>query len=81
MIFSFLLALMLVVPLLNFHLIQFLNLMLYPLRQQRPMLHQMSLQTLAGAQMLLVVQVLALMLQLLLSIQVPQPKGIPRRQQ
>ena len=64
----------------NFHHIPFHHL-IHPLRQQRPMLYQKFLQTQAVAQMHLVVQVLALMLQLLLSIQVPQPKGTPRRQQ
>ena len=62
------------------HLILFHHL-IHPLRQQRPILYQKFLETQAVAQMHLVVQVLALMLQLLLSIQVPQPTGIPRRQQ
>ena len=56
---------------------------MYPLRyhqrQQRPFMYQMFLQTHEVAQMPLVVPVLALMLQPLLSIQVPMPMGNPRR--
>ena len=78
MITCFLQALTQEVPLLDFQNIQF-HLPMHPLRQQRPFLYQMFLQTQEVAQMPLVVPILALMLQPLLSIQVPMPMGNPRR--